>query len=197
LPASNKLTVVGYFKMTVNYKEFTVDIIDDSTFSRGSTDNVFTYDKVYVEGTEQQTSKHGIRVFKDDRIVSSAILCGTGGSTGIFDDSFIVTGNTLLICCGDNVFSLKLPALTLDWKKKFDLITCFAIYPYKDDFIVHGELEVKKIDLNGNIKWSFSARDIFVTQDGNKAVKFLGDKIELTDWENNKYIINEHGQLTE
>lgn len=186
---------VGYFEMTANYKEFIVDIINDSTFSRGSTDNVFTYDNVYFEGSEQPTSRHGIRVFKDDSLISSAIICGTGGATGVFKDTFIVTNNILLICCGDSVFALKLPELTLDWKKKFDLITCFAIYLYKGDFIVHGELEVNRIDLNGNIKWSFSAYDIFVTQDGNEAIKFMGDNIELRDWENNKYMLNEHGKL--
>lgn len=181
--------------MTTNYNEFTVDIINDSTFNRASTDNVFTYDKIYIDGNEQPTSKHGIRVFKDGQVISSAIVCGAGGTTGIFRNSFVVTGNILLVCCGHNLFSLKLPELTLNWKKQFDLITCFAIYPYKGDFIVHGELEVNRIDLNGNVKWSFSALDIFVTQDGNEAIKFMDDNIELRDWENNKYMINEHGKL--
>ncbi len=183
--------------MTTRFKEFTVDIIDDPTFKPGSADNSFKYDTVYYDNTEfQPTSKHGIKITKDGQNITSAIICETGGATGIHDNSFVLTDNNFLICCCDTVYSFKLPGLTLNWKKELDPATCFSIYPFKDDFIVHGELEIKRIDMDGYIKWNFSAKDIFVTQDGSEAMKLFGDKIEVTDWDGDTYILNEEGQLT-
>jgi hypothetical protein len=183
--------------MTTRFKEYTVEVVDDPGFTPGSVDNSFNYDKAYFDHPEYQaTSKHGIKVTKDGQHITSAIICQTGGATGIHDNSFLITADYLLICCCDTVYSFKLPWLTLNWKKKFDAATCFAIYPFKDDFIIHGELEIKRVDMDGNVKWEFSAKDIFVTQDGKEAVKLIGDRIEVTDWDGDTYILNGDGQVT-
>lgn len=183
--------------MTAIFKEYTVDIIDDPTFRPGSADNSFKYDTVYCDDNEfQPTSKHGIKITKDGQSITSAIICETGGVSGIHDNSFVLTDNNLLICCCDTVYSFKLPGLTLIWKKEFDLATCLSIYPFKDDFIIHGELQIKRIDMEGNVKWDFSANDIFVTKDGSEAIKLFGDRIEVTDWNGDTYALNEDGQLT-
>jgi hypothetical protein len=183
--------------MKTSFKEYTVEIVDEPTFVVGSADNLFKYDKVFFEDSEfQPTSKHGIKISRVGQIISSAIICETGGATEIHDNSFLIKDDKLLICCSDTVYSFKLPSLTLNWKKELDQATCFSVYPFKDDFIVHGELEIKRIDKNGQVKWSFSAKDIFVTQDGSESIKLTTDKIELTDWDGDKYTLNEHGQET-
>jgi hypothetical protein len=41
----------------------------------------------------------------------------------------------------------------------------------------------------------FSGKDIFVTQDGSNAINLAGEKIELTDWDGDKYILDDNGQL--
>jgi hypothetical protein len=84
----------------------------------------------------------------------------------------------------------------LNWKRKLDPATCFAIYPYKDDFVIHGELEIKRIDREGDVKWDFSGKDIFVTQDDKEAVKLIGNRIEVTDWDGDTYILTGDGQVT-
>jgi hypothetical protein len=104
--------------MTTKFKEYTVDITDDPSFSPGSTDNLVCYDRVYFDDTEYQpTSKHGIRVTKKGQSISSAVICGTGGATGIHDNSFLITADDLLVCYCDIVYSFKLPQLTLNWKR--------------------------------------------------------------------------------
>ena len=183
--------------MTTSFKEYTIDIVDDANYTLGSADNSHTYDRVYFEETEYRpTSKHGIRITRDGQSVASAIICENGGATGIHDNSFIITGDVLLICCSDAVYSFKLPTLGLNWRKKLDAVTCFGIYPFKGDYIIHGELEIKRIDLHGNIKWDFSAKDIFVTRDSSEAIRFNGNTIELTDWDGDQYVLNENGRLT-
>lgn len=37
-----------------------------------------------------------------------------------------------------------------------DPATCLAIHRFADDFIIHGKLEITKIDLTGTIEWNFS-----------------------------------------
>jgi hypothetical protein len=106
----------------------------------------------------------------------------------------VITNDSLLICCCDKVYSLSIPKLEIKWKKSFDPATCFAIYPFKGDFIIHGELHVTRIDMDGHEKWNFGARDIFVTPDGKDSFKLIDDKIKLRDWEGYEYILNEQGQ---
>lgn len=175
--------------MTTKFRDYTVDIIDEPGFSPGSTDNLFKYDHVYYDEAEfQPTSKHGIKVTKSGQSISSAIICETAGATGIC--------NNLLVCCCDTVYSFRLPELTLNWKKELDLATCFGIFSFKDDFIIHGELAITRVASNGEIKWSFSAKDIFVKQDGTESLRLTNDRIEVIDWEGDKYVLDEQGQLT-
>ena len=180
--------------MTTKFKEYTITIIDDHSFNPGSPAHLFSYETVYLDTRYQVTSQHGIKIAKDGKIITSTIICETGGATVIHENSFLIATDDLLICCCNMVYSFKLPLLALNWKKEFDPATCFAIYPFKDDFIVHGELDVKRIDTNGIVKWDFSGKDIFVTQDGREAVKLMGNRIELTDWNGTAYILNENGQ---
>jgi hypothetical protein len=183
--------------MTTRFKEYTVDIVNEAAITLDSTDNLFTYDKIYFDRTEHSpTSKHGIRVSRWEQCVSSVLICETGGVTAIHDNSFIIEDDVLFVCCCKTIYSFKLPVLTLNWRKKFDPAACFAIYSFKGDFIIHGELEIKRIDLDGNVKWNFSGKDIFVTQDGSNAINLAGEKIELTDWDGDKYILDDNGQLT-
>jgi hypothetical protein len=181
--------------MTTQFKNYTVDIIDESNFSLESTDNALAYDKVYFdEGEYQATSKHGIKVSKEGMHVSSAIICEVGGATGIYDNSFVIKDDSLLICCCDTIYSFKLPELALNWKKEFDMATCFSIYLFRDDFIIHGETQITRIDYNGNKKWDFTARDIFVTPDGKESIKIKVDEIYLRDWQGYEYLLNENGK---
>ncbi len=183
------------FHMTTNYHDYTVEIIDEPNFGLNSNDNTSTYDKIYYDETGYQpTSMHGIKVSKDGVHLSSAIICEVGGATGIYDNSFIIIDDALLICCCDTVYSFKLPNLTLNWKKEFDLATCFSIYSFKSDFIIHGELQISRVDKNGIKKWEFGARDIFVTSDGKESFGLKEDKIYLRDWQGYEYVINENGQ---
>ena len=182
--------------MTASFHDYLIEVLDEPGFRLDSTDNLFVYDNIYFDDKAYKpTSKHGIKVSKDGQAITSALICETGGATGIHDNSFIIRGDNLLLCCCDTVYSFILPGLTLNWKKKLDAATCFSIYSFRDDFIVHGEMEVKRVDLNGNVKWSFGGKDIFVTHDGTASIVLTGDKIKLLDWGRNNYTLDENGVL--
>ena len=185
-------------KMTIKYKDYFIDIVDDQTYSINSADNTSHYDKIYFDDSMNQdrfypTSKHGIRVRLDNNEQSSALVCEVGGATTIHENSFIISDDRLYICCCDKVYSLKIPDLSIDWSKRLDPATCFGIYTFDNDLIIHGELTITRIDKGGNLKWEFGARDIFVTQDNTKAIVLNDNNIELKDWESNKYTLDKNG----
>jgi hypothetical protein len=185
--------------MRVSFKEYTIDIIDDSNYTLNSADNVAFYDIEYFDGMTNTdrvypTSKHGIRVSNDEGELASAIICEIGGATTIHDNSVVITNDSILICCSDKIYSLSIPDLKLNWKKRFDAATCFAIHPFNGDFVIHGELQITRIDKDGNEKWKFIARDIWVTPEGNDALELKDNKIKLKDWEGYEYELNPDGK---
>ena len=186
--------------MKVEYKEYEIEILDIKNYSTKSTDNIFFYDFEYNKGKviEERThtnSKHGIRIKNklSQSIISSAIICEYGGATTIHEKSFFIDNQKMWICACNKIYCLEIPTLEIKWYGKFDFATNFSINPYKNDFIIHGELEIIRISRRGEIKWKFGARDIFVTERAKENFKINGDIIEVEDWEGYTYKIDESG----
>ncbi len=179
------------------YKNLIIEILDVPNHRFDSTDNNFCYSKYYfADGAkEYPTSKHGIRIYREDRVINSCIVIGSGGATGIHKNSALLDADQLLLCCADTIFCLMLPDLDLKWKTKADQATCFQIFKYEDDYLIHGELQVSKLDSNGEIKWEFSGADIFVSIDNEEEFRIENDGILLTDFEGTKYKIDFNGRL--
>lgn len=179
------------------YNDLTIEVIDEPTYKAASADNNFNYEKHYFGdgATEYPTSRHGVKMYRDDQIIDSCILIGSGGATGVHPNSSLVDNDRLVICCCDTVFSLSLPDLELRWKTKADPATCFEIYRLQDDYITHGEIEIARIDREGNIKWRFGGSDIFVSFDNDDAFKLNTDHIALTDFYKIQYKINFDGTV--
>ncbi len=185
--------------MELDLSPYWIKLINEEHYTLNSADNVEFYDIEYFQGDvnsdgHNPTSKHGIRVFKNEEEIRSAIVCETGGSTGIHEKSALTNGDSLYLCCCDSIYCLSVPNLNLKWSKRLDPATCLGIHPYKSGFIVHGELQISRIDFNGNQKWTFGAHDIFVTEDGFDSFKINENKIHLKDWEGYDYIIDENGK---
>ena len=179
------------------FKDLTIEVLDEPTYKFGSADNNFVYSKTYFGDNADQypTSKHGIKIYCENEIINSCILIGSGGATGVHQNSSLVGNDRLVICCCDYVFSLKLPDLELIWKTQADQATCFQIFKQQDDYILHGELQVTKLDKDGNKKWEFGGADIFVSIDNEEEFKIESDGILLTDFAKTKYKIDFDGKL--
>ena len=134
------------------YKGLEIEVFDDNTYSKNSAEDKNKYDLEYADKECSKYipySKHGIRILKDKKIIKSAILLGVGGPTIISENSTILDEDRLIVCVANNIFSLTIPDLELDWKIKADTATCFEIFKIEEGYIVHGELEISKI----NKKW--------------------------------------------
>ncbi|RYU89903.1 hypothetical protein EWM62_10155 [Mucilaginibacter terrigena] len=181
--------------MISKYKGLVVEFINESNYELGSTDNINIYDAIYSDGNYNYQTKHGINVSENDKKVSSALLVGNGGGITVHENSFVIKNDDIFICCSEMVYSLKLPKLTLNWYKAIDQATNFEIYTFKDDFIIHGEMSIFRITANSEIKWEFSARDIFVNLNSHKEFEIIGEQIKLVDFQNYEYIIDENGNV--
>ena len=176
--------------MMVKHKDLEIKVINEISFSFDSADNANQYNSIHLADTESkvyQGSNHGIKLFRNGIELSSALVSAVGGSTGIHDHSMIFAENELLIMCANWVFCLTLPDLALSWKTQADPATCFGIHKIDSGYIVHGELEISKLDLHGNIIWYKDGSDIFCTQDGTEDFRIDSGSVYVKDWNGRQY----------
>jgi outer membrane protein assembly factor BamB len=185
--------------MKLNYKNFEIEIVDDPTYILNSVDNLRKYKKIYTK-TESQfhpTSRHAIIVNENDIEISSAIICETGGSTSIHENSFIIEDDKIWICACNKIYCLEIPSLELRWQKEIDSFTNFSIYKIEDTFLIHGELQIFRITKEGEILWDFGGRDIWVNIEGKPEITIEKNLIRLFDFESNEYVIDFDGKEIE
>lgn len=74
--------------------------------------------------------------------------------------------------------------------------TMFAPYPYQQDFILYGEVEIFRVRSDLSLVWSFSGWDIFVRPSGNEpAIVLKPDCICLHDFSDHYYKLDYDGNL--
>jgi len=181
--------------MKLEIDKYRIELIDESNYSSNSTDNLFHYEQQYANEQEYKpTTQIGIKLYEDETMIANAIIKSTGGASGIHQTSQILSKDCLAICCSESVFELSIPKLSLNWITKADDATCFQIFKYKQDYIIHGELNITRISKNGKILWQNSGADIFTTEEGEDDFLIQNEIIEVKDWNNKLYKFNLDGK---
>jgi hypothetical protein len=185
--------------MRYNYKNYEIEIFDEPNYTLNSVDNFREYGNIYFEGKHHEdkfypTNKQSIIIKEFDAEITSAIICEIGGATAVNEKSFIIENDKIWICICNKIYCLIIPSLQLVWYKQIDYVTNFSINKFQNDFIVHGELEIIRISKEGEIKWRFGARDIFVSLTEKNNFKIENDLIKVVDFEGYKYILDENGK---
>ena len=173
-----------------------LEIIDDPNYVLNSDTNGNQYDNVYIaEGAEKyQGSTIGIKLFDNKRLIRSCAVFASAGATVVTESSFIIEENCLLICCANQIFSISIHELSLNWNTEVDWATAFKIFPYKTDYIVHCEMQIVRINKAGEIIWTFGGADIFVNIEGENEFKMEDEFIDLLDFAGQKYRIDYNGK---
>ena len=145
-----------------------------------------------------------IKTITKNNIVKSCLLSGLDG--GIYlhtandeEKSYSVKliDNILIFSLGFRFLAFDIEKQEIKWSIKPDTTEIFEFYDLQEDFLVRGEHEIHRIDKDGQIKWSYGGRDIWVNIDGEIEVIIETDKILLTDFNNNKYVIDFNGKILE
>jgi hypothetical protein len=183
--------------ITLQYKDYTIELFDDHAYVEYSADSPTRYDLVFTTDKNREYSfptKHAIKVSIRGIIYKTAILMEARGATGIYSDAALIDGDCLIIRCSNQLYSLKLPDLEINWVTEPDSFTCFSIHQYHNSYIIHGEVSISRISRRGEILWSYSGADIFVSiYNYGPEFKMNENDIELTDFNGSKYKIDYDG----
>ena len=139
------------------------------------------------------TSKFGIIILENGAEVNSVIIGAENGASSLHETSCVFDEKQVLICCGDSIFCLDIPTLHLNWKTKVDEITAFQIFKINNGYIIHGELEICRINKFGDIVWKVGGADIFLTPEGGDYFEVKDNIIKTRDWEHRIYKWNLDG----
>ena len=175
-------------------EKYKIEIFTDETYKVGSADNINKYDFEYLEAENKYNSTFvGVKIYENQKLVKSTIIGSEGGNSGISENSKVIEENRIVICCADKIFCLSFPELNLLWKTKTDEISCFEIFKRDDFYIIHGEMEISKLNENGKILWQKGGADIFTTISGENVFELNENHIIATDWENRTYKFDYEG----
>jgi hypothetical protein len=175
-----------------------IKFYDETDYTYNSRDNSKNYVKTFLSGDNNfSTSMVGIELFEDDVFKTSCLIGSEGGVSGINENSSLISYGGLVVCCSNTVFKLTIPNLDLEWKTISDSATCFGIYYLDKDYVVHGELEITRLDKNGKIIWQQGGRDIWTTKEGVDVFDVYDNFILAKDWDYNQYKFDFDGNVLE
>jgi hypothetical protein len=146
-----------------------------------------------------------VDVIDKENLTKNCVITGIDGSFILYSksenqtegQSVIIKGDHLILSIGFTLLSIDLTNLTLNWKIRPDIAEIFEFYELDNDILLRGEIGIHRIDIKGNIKWSFSARDIWINMHDKEEVKIESNGIRLFDWESNEYLIDFNGKIIE
>ena len=172
--------------------KYEIDIDYHPTYKSGSADNLFKFDFEYLE--KSASTIFGIKILNNGICLKSAVISSQGGETGVHNSALVLEEDRLILCCGDKIFCLSIPDLTLLWKTKADNFTCSQIFGYQDSYIVHGEINISRINCDGMILWQYSGEDIFMNMDDGIECELQADYIVASDFNDKVYKIDYDGK---
>ena len=157
----------------------TIEIINESCFSFGSTDNARRYSfELDLSGDYRPSSVHGVIV--DGEPV--AVIGAGGGATGVHSSTLVEVNGCAYVAVGPYVVCFGTAPFQFHWSLEVDSATCFGVYFHEPTgaLLSHGELEIVRFSSAGKILWSASGADIFtggfyLQPDRIAAVDFNGD----------------------
>ncbi|WP_298121770.1 hypothetical protein [Flavobacterium sp.] len=141
-------------------------------------------------------TKVKISLFSFDRkLIKSINIFGIffDSNTYILLEKYLILENSIIISFDGILLSFDKGNFMLNWQKKsFTDIISFKLY--ENDLIIYDELEVARIDINGNDKWSFSGMDHFISYQGTENFIFCDEYIKMIDSNEVEYRISYDGE---
>ncbi len=112
------------------------------------------------------------------------------------DHCAVLDGANLIVLMNDIIVHIHLESMEIISHKEIGDTPYFALYLIHKGYIVHGELEILRLDNAFNRIWDFRGSDIFVTQDAtHEPIIIAKDQILLEDWNGIRYALDMDGKL--
>lgn len=114
------------------------------------------------------------------------VLSADGGPSTVHPGMALCQGDQILLGIGPYVVCVDVLTGEPTWSQQVDDVTVFAIYPLpsQDALLIHGEMEITKLALDGSIQWQATGRDIFTGE-----VTIRDNQVEVSDFNDDIYAI--------
>mgnify|MGYP007025696450 CR=1 FL=1 len=140
----------------------------------------------------------------DKKTIRTFIVTGIQGGTYLYKkgdnengQSVKIDNDNLILSLGLNFVSIDLNDIKLNWKLEPDMAEVFEFYDLDNDYLLRGEVGIHRIDKSGQVKWTFSATDIWVNMEGRPEVEITDNSIKLLDFNSDEYEIGFNGKERE
>lgn len=136
---------------------------DESLWSRRSTDNTRSYDREIVVTDDSSWRALGVAVERAGQPLASAVLIVASWCPHAQEGSLITREGVLYLPLGPQVAALSLPSLEPRWVWTVDDACVFGLMEIagEDALLVHGELLITRLGMDGHIEWQRGGADIF------------------------------------
>jgi len=137
----------------------------------------------------------------NEKTKRNCIVTGIQGGTFLHkkendenNQSVKIDNDNLILSLGINFISIDLNDLKLNWKLEPDMAEVFEFYDLENDYLLRGEVGIHRIDKRGQVKWTFSATDIWVNMEERPEVEITENSIKLLDFNSDEYEIGFDGK---
>lgn len=139
-----------------------VELWNDPAWSPDFVGDPGRYGRAIVLAEERRQAT-GIEVRVDGRVSNTAVLLGEMGCPGISSGNAVLRGDSLVLTMSAIVVQLAVPSLEPRWIVDLDDACMFGLMelPGEEDLLVHGELLITRLGMDGAIRWQQSGFDIF------------------------------------
>jgi hypothetical protein len=177
-------------ELEIRSGSFAVTLVNDPTYPYRPDDKAKnrTRGREYSFcGDDRPTSIYAISSQGPGGESYSCVLLGDGGATTVHSNSAVIVGDRCFVAIGYTLCALAVPSLQLSWAKTIDTATCFGVYhcPEHDCLISHGEMEIVRVSLAGDVVWTTVGHDIFTGD-----FRLAGKIVEATDFNNHVYHVD-------
>ncbi|MBE6543765.1 MAG: hypothetical protein E7675_05140 [Ruminococcaceae bacterium] len=186
---------VDFTEESCKFEKYSIKITVDNTYTVNSADNPKKYDHTLTPSFVQRGDMYTVLDISvaGPNSYSLALI----GSYHTYQDSCaILEGSILTVLQNDHIIRIDLD--TAQIIKEYEIDMCgisFGIYSVKGGYIIYGEVEILKLDLDYRTLWSFSGKDIFVSATGKRAFELTKESIKLYDFEDNFYELDYDGNV--
>ena len=179
--------------MILENKNCKINITTDETYIINSKEN-YHYDVILNLDNYGQNDLYKVLSVSIDLFYKEYKMALVGSYLAYDIDCALLEDVVLTVLQDDRITQINVINGKVINHKKLDCFgSNFGIYKVDTGYIIHGEIEITKWDLDFNKKWSFSGRDIFVSITGKQSMTLLKDRICLYDFYDYYYEIDYDG----
>ena len=155
-----------------------------------------SYDHVYNPQGYTEKNFHAAFVITIQTGQDKTCIALIGSIYASPDQCAVLDGSNLTVLMDEEIVQIDLQSMQIAKLQIVSDTTLFSIYPIDEGYIIHGEMEILRLDSNYMRIWDFWGSDIFVTQDRtHEAFKMENNQILLEDWNGVRYALDMDGKL--